>query len=310
MIENMKPQGGTELLNENLRKYVDSRFFDGINLIVSNTDPDLIRGDQINVLWNHHSYDQAAAANMKDEDYVSKIDYFVYVSHWQHEKYRYILGTPDSKSLVIKNAIPSLDLVEKKKRIKLVYASTPWRGLDVLLDSFEILGRDDVELDVYSSTIIYGLQFYKESEAHFKDLFERAKSMKNVNYLGFAPNATVRKAFQDSHILAYPSIWEETSCLTAIEAAMAGCSVVTTNLGALPETLAEWATYVSIDGDRKALAAKYASVLNRAIDEFWQEETQSRLKAQHLYYKRFWTWEKRGKEWMEFLSSIKHQPPA
>lgn len=206
---------------------------------------------------------------------------------------------------VIKNAIEPIELKTKPEKIKLVYTSTPWRGLDVLLDAFALLNRDDVELDIFSSTLIYGSDFHKQSEASFKPLFDKARSMKGVNYIGFADNQTVRSALQSSHILAYPSTWQETSCLCAIEAAMAGCHVVTTDLGALTETLADWGTFVPIDRDRKNLVKNYAAALNQAIDNFWTEETQSRLASQHAYYKKFWTWDYRIREWADFFAAIK-----
>ena len=149
-----KPRGGTELLLENLRTCVGPNALDGINLIISNTDPSLLKAGEINVLWNHHSYDQAAVANMRHQQYVDAIDYFVYVSHWQYEKFRMAFKIPEKKSVVIKNAIKGIDLLKKPPKLKLIYASTPWRGLSVLLDSFERLDRDHVELDIYSSTII------------------------------------------------------------------------------------------------------------------------------------------------------------
>ena len=304
-MEVSKPRGGTELLLESLHAGLAPGALDGINLILSNTDPSLLKANQINVLWNHHSYDQPAVANLKNQKYLDAVDHFVYVSHWQYEKFRMAFKIPDGKSTIIKNAIESLDLIEKPPKLKLIYASTPWRGLKVLLDSFERLDRDEVELDIYSSTIIYGSEFDRQNRATFEPLFERARTMRNVNYKGYAPNSAVREALQNAHILAYPSTWQETSCLTAIEAAMAGCHVVTTNFGALPETLAEWGTYVAIDGDESALTRRYTAALQKSVDEFWDLAVQQRLQAQHEYFKRFYAWEVRKTQWSDFLNVLK-----
>jgi len=167
------------------------------------------------------------------------------------------------------------------------------------------LDRDDVELDVYSSTIIYGSQFHDENEKYYKALFQRAESMKNVNYYGYASNEDIREALLRAHVFAYPCTWEETSCLSAIEAGMAGLNLVTTNLGALYETVNTWGRLVSYDSNKLNLAKKFAFALNRAIDEFWSEETQLRLQEQHVYYKKFYSWDYRIIEWKNFLSQLR-----
>jgi len=174
----------------------------------------------------------------------------------------------------------------------------------VLLDAFELLGRDDIELDVYSSTVIYGDFFHTSYGGQFTWLFDRAKQMKNVNYMGYVSNAGVRKALQSAHIFAYPSMFEETSCISAIEAGAAGCQMVTSNYGALYETCAQWATYVPYNPDRKQMAIDYARVLNTAIDNYWSDDNQEKLVSQVEYYNRFWTWDYRITEWRDLFDRI------
>lgn len=299
------PKGGTELLYEGLITRICKDDLKGINLFTTALTEKLLKSGQINIFWNHLSYDQPNIQGYLNQELVKKVQWFIYVSNWQYEKYRYHFQIPESRSLVIKNSIPSIEPQQKPKKIRLIYTSTPWRGLDVLLDAFALLGRDDVELDVYSSTIIYGSQFHNENEEKFKTLFQRAKSMKNVNYHGYASNEDIRGALLRAHIFAYPCTWEETSCLSAIEAGMAGLNLVTTNLGALYETVNAWGRLVSYEPNKKNLAIKFAFALNRAIDEFWGKETQLKLQEQHIYYKKFYSWDSRISEWRNFLSQIK-----
>lgn len=298
-------KGGTDLAFAILKNRLGQDDLEGINLFVNRLSEDLLQNGSINILWNHQSYDQPAIQSYRNKELLNKVQYFVYVSNWQYEKYRYHFQIPENRSLIIRNAIETINLKEKPKKIHLIYTSTPWRGLDVLLDAFDLLNRDDIELDIYSSTIIYGTQFNEQNEKHYKPLFQRAESMKNVNYHGYASNDEVREALLRSHIFAYPCTWEETSCLSAIEAGMAGLNLVTTNLGALYETVNAWGRLVSYDSNKSNLAKKFAFALNRAIDEFWSEETQLRLLEQHVYYKKFYSWDNRISEWRNFLSQIK-----
>ena len=66
------------------------------------------------------------------------------------------LGVPWEKGVVIQHAIDPFPVHEKPDdKIRLIYASTPHRGLELLLHAFEQIDRDDIELEVFSSFKIY-----------------------------------------------------------------------------------------------------------------------------------------------------------
>jgi len=300
------PRGGSEIAYNSLLQHVLGDWQKDINFIVSACREQLIDPTRKNIIWQQLSYDQENVMLMSDYSFINKIDCFVYVSNWSYEKFRFFYKTPENRSLVIKNAIDPIPYKKKEKgKIKLIYTSTPWRGLEVLLDAFEMLNRKDVELDIYSSTIIYGTQFYKQNEKNFAALFERAQKMKNVNYKGYAENAVIRQALQQSHIFAYPSIFEETSCIAAIEAGAAGCKMVTTNYGALYETCGEYATMVPFNPDKKALAINYAKALNYTINNYWNDDNLAQLEIQTDYYNFYYSWNYRKQEWARLFNSLR-----
>lgn len=307
----MNPKGGTEILKEQLIAQLPEESLDGINLIGSICHPSLVKEDKINILWQHLSYDQPNVRLMQDRKFVDSIDYFIYVSHWQYNKFREIYKIPEYKSFVIKNATHAFDTVEKQKdnKIKLLYTSTPWRGLAVLIKSIEILNktREDFEVDIYSSTKIYGSKFDENEKDKFEALFDKCKNTPNVNYLGYADNDSVRAAVQRAHIYAYPSIFEETSCLAVIEAMSAGCHVVTTNYGALPETCGEFATMIEFDSSGQNLIERYAETLNSVIDNYKNNLYKDDLEMQIKYYNKNYSWETRIQEWKNFLNYVRKE---
>ena len=302
----MKPVGGSELAYNALLANLGGQWPEDINFILSSCDPKFVDANKINVLWQQLNWNEENVALMADQNFVDSVDHFVYVSHWCFDKFRNKFNIPEDKSTVIKNAVYPFNATPKPQteKLKLIYTSTPWRGLDVLLDAFELLGRDDVELDVYSSTTIYGDFFHNSYGKDFIWIFDRAKAMPGVNYMGYATNSGVRRAVQSAHIFAYPSMFEETSCISAIEAGAAGCQMVTSNYGALYETCAQWATFVPYQSNRKQMANEYARVLDRAIDNYWSPANQKKLAAQVEYYNQFWTWDYRMTEWREFFDRI------
>lgn len=293
-----KAAGGTELLHGCLSSLVD---LTPINLIVSICHPSTIAPNKPNVLWQHHSYDQGAVQLLKDEKLANQYDAIVFVSHWQFEEYRRRFPIPWHKCYVIQNAIPTVPIHSKPKdKIRLVYTSTPWRGLETLLDAYQMIDRSNVELIIYSGTSIYGQAFYDANHDKYKPLYDRAVSLGATHY-EYATNAEVRQALSQAHILAYPNTWEETSCLAAIEALASGCRVVTTSYGALPETCGPWADYVAPGQD---LAKRFAVKLEHNIRTFWTSAVQDKLIEQVRYYSQHWTWATRRHEWENLLRTL------
>ena len=190
--------GGTEILKQGLIKHTNFNDYEDINLIISTPDQNKIRYTKKNVLWQHLNYIDESLAPIKDPSFMKAINSTVYVSHWQLEKFRYLFQVPLHNAHVIRNAIEPIELKPKSKdgKLKLIYTSTPFRGLSILLDVMEILNRDDIELDVYSSTEVYGSGYDAAYYGKYESLFNRAKEAKNVNYLGYASNENVRAAVQ------------------------------------------------------------------------------------------------------------------
>jgi glycosyltransferase involved in cell wall biosynthesis len=95
---------------------------------------------------------------------------------------------------------------------------------------WEQIKTDKVELDVYSSTQIYGDAFKNQTDKQFTALYDKAKSMKNVNYKGYLNHKELMKVLHTYDAYVHPSTFEETFCVAAMESLAAGLVVVTTDL--------------------------------------------------------------------------------
>ena len=298
--------GGSENQLRLLLKCLSDENFKDINLILNNAKHELIEKDKINVLWMHHFVNQEEAKLLGSKDFVNKLDWIIFNSSWNFEKYVYQFKIPESKSIVIKNAIERIEPKEKPKdKISLIYHTTPWRGLKHLLKIFKNLDMDNVELNVCSSTIIYGKKFDNILGKKYENIFNECKSAKNVNYLGFVENAQIIELLKKMHIYAYPSVWPETSCISAIEAMAAGCEVVISNLGALYETCAPFGTFVGFDKNFKNLEKKYQKTLLNSIKNYWNKENQQKLDLQRKVINLTYSWETRSVEWKKFFSEAR-----
>jgi hypothetical protein len=55
----------------------------------------------------------------------------------------------------------------------------------------------------------------KQTINNIEGLYEQARQLPNVNYIGYKPNEYIKENLHKYHIFAYPNIWEETFCISA-----------------------------------------------------------------------------------------------
>jgi glycosyltransferase involved in cell wall biosynthesis len=305
----MNPRGGTELQVELLERFVDKSLLDQVQITTSVPEKIPLHPTKPNILWQQNSYDQGNLAPwFKDKENHKKYDWYVFNSHWCYEKFRMVFGIPTDRCLVIKNAIDKIEArnldYNKGDPIKLIYTSTPWRGLNVLLAAMQLIKNPLIHLDVYSSTQVYGDNFKSKNDDQFLGLYNQAAALKNVSYIGYKPNEFITDNLKNYHMFVYPNIWEETSCIAAIEAMAAGLYCITTDYGALFETCAEFAVYLPYEKDFIKLAHTVASVVDAAANQLHEAGVKDHLKFQIDYTNRFYSWKLRANVWNKFLQGV------
>jgi glycosyltransferase involved in cell wall biosynthesis len=99
----------------------------------------------------------------------------------------------------------------------------------------------------------------------------------------------------------YPSIFEETSCISLLESMAAGLYCVTTNYGALFETGAEFPMYIPYDKDYKRLAEKFSYGIEAAAKTLHEPTIHNHLTTQSGYTHLYYGWPKQASSWTRFL---------
>ena len=297
--------GGSENQLRLLFKHVPDKYFKDINLILNNANSSLIDKKKLNLLWMQHFVNKEEAKNLGSKEFLDQIDYIVFNSHWNFEKFQYQFKIPENKSIVIRNAIEKIEYHKKPKdKINLIYHTTPWRGLKHLIKIFKNMNLKNVELNVCSSTEIYGKKFDENYKEKFKSIFDECKNSDNINYFGYLSNMKIIELLKNMHIYSFPSIWPETSCISAIESMAAGCNVVTTSLGALYETCSPFGKFITFDKDFENLEKKFEIKLIECIENYWSNENQELLKLQVGTINKTYSWNERSKEWINFLKQF------
>ena len=301
----MKPRGATELQMEMLEKYVSKDILDQVQICTSIPGKVPIDPKKSNILWQKNAYNQPNLQEFfRNKDRHKEYDWYVFNSHWNYEKFRYYFDIPTERSVVIKNGLdyfPKRKIYKKGDPIKIIHHCTPWRGLNVLLLAMQDIKDPNITLDVYSSSKVYGSEFSDDNDKDFYPLYEQAKQLPNVNYIGYKPHEYIKEVMPNYDMFVYPSIFEETSCVSALEALASGLHVITNNFGALYETCAEWPVYISYSTNYEQMAQDTAVAIRTAANYLHEDFIQDHLDEQQKFYKKFYHWNKKKHEWTIFL---------
>jgi glycosyltransferase involved in cell wall biosynthesis len=301
-------RGGTELMLERLHSTLPADLLDKFQIIPSRVRE--IDPNRIPILWLHDLPNDPESQHLRDPDLRKRFKKIVAVSDWQMQMYNVILGLPYSESVTIKNGITPIEIGEKEfdGTVRIIYHTTPHRGLELLVPAFEELcnRHDNVHLDVFSSFSIYG---WSQRDEPYRHLFDRCRNHPRINYHGAVSNEQIREELKKSHIFAYPSIWPETSCLAAIEALSAKNVVVCPNYAALPETTGNFANMYQWSEDPNEHVNRFFSVLDATVTELTENGPRSeRLEIQKIWTDVSYNWEQQiSVKWKLMLESLLEQ---
>ena len=179
MTINQNPKGGTEIQLDYLQKYVDNKLLSEVQICTSVPGKVPLHPTKVNILWQKNSYDQANLYHwFKNKSNHDKYDWYVFNSHWNYEHFRDQFDIPTHKSVVIKNGIDKIGKsapYQKGQPIKIIHQNTPWRGLSVLLGAMQLVKNPLISLDVYSSTEVYGKDFYDQNDHAYKRALQASR---------------------------------------------------------------------------------------------------------------------------------------
>lgn len=301
-------KGGTEITVSQLLKYVDNDLLSKFDIIVSYPPKDFLRGEKPSLLWLHDLADDPYFEILRDKNYQEQFDYFIFVSYWQKESFRIKYGIPFEKCVVFRNAIDPVNIFDVKflnlQKINITYTSTPQRGLIILFEVFKELKKlfkDKIELNVFSSFDLYG-ERHKPRNTPFLELFENLKKEEGVNYYGSVEHNNLIEKLTDQHIWCLPSIWQETSCISLLEAMSAKCIPVHSDLAVLPETSANFSVMYNFIPDMNKHAEILYYTLKDVIENIHSYD--KILSNRKTYVDTFYDWKMRKVQWENFLNSF------
>tara|TARA_Y100000768_G_scaffold344202_1_gene290304 strand:- start:3445 stop:5517 length:2073 start_codon:yes stop_codon:yes gene_type:complete len=181
---------------------------------------------------------------------------YIFVSHWQKQRYIETYNLPKDKCYVIQNAISPIlnDTLHNKyeKKNELVYVSSPYRGLVTIVPLFKKILEHipDLHIKIFSSYNIentnknyepytkdsFNLLKLNDHDKYYSSLYDQLLTTNQIEYYGNVPQTILFDHMKTSKVLFYPNTFEETCCTSLLEAMASRCFIVSSDIGALKET--------------------------------------------------------------------------
>jgi tetratricopeptide (TPR) repeat protein len=146
-----------------------------------------------------------------------------------------------------------------------------------------------------------------EDESEYGRLYRQCQEMEGVEYVGSIPQSELACELQSILVLAYPNTFAETSCIAVMEAMASGCWIVTSDLGALPETTAGFARLIPIEEDWEVYKERFVEEIVRVLRAYTALDTtntETHLRRQVEYVNHEYNWSNQSQKWVKWLSSI------
>ncbi len=189
----------------------------------------------------------------------------------------------------------------------LIWSSSPPRRLDVALNNLQWIRQQvpDAELHIY-----YGFETWEKFARARGNEAELAEIQRYRDLIAATPGAVyhgrvnqkqLAEAFLQAKVWGYLTDFQETSCVTAMEAQAAGAVPVASKLAALAETVKLPASLVELtEGHAKIWVDKVVRLLTD--ESYWCDQAQScALLARHF------SWDDVATEWERLFETITEQ---
>ena len=267
------------------------------------------------LMWRNQKYIEYAPVGSRVFVWIHDVQYYDY---WNDEwlaktekilplsKYhRNLLAKfPDDKFYITRNGIvPGHFQVEKKKvPYSCVYASSPDRGLEVLLDIWPEIRKAYPQATL---NVLYGFskgadEINKVNPAWLPWKYNMIAKLKELEksgviYRGKVSHLELADIFNNSEYWLYPCFrFDEISCISAMKAQAAGCYPITTDRAALDETVQYGIKVHDENGKHELNRDNY---LKAVLDKFRLGVTPAEQKEMSDWAIKTFDWKEVAKDW-------------
>ena len=294
-------------------------------------------------LWNamHHNTDVAFITN---EIIQYPFDKYIFVSNWQKNRFIQQYRLDHNKCITMQNGISPLIKLDELKFIEkektMIYYSTPFRGLIVAYHLFQQVKIQipDIRLKIFSCfsreieknkteympiTDINEVN-HTEMDRYYHQIYQLLIDDPSIDFYGSVPQSVLFNHIKSSMVLFYPNTYAETCCTSILEAMAFRCNVISSELGAIPETSNGFANLynphidvlheeivaddfiknpVQMEKIPESYIRQFVTKTINVIHNYYSEYNQKLLTNQQSYIDNC-TWEKRAEIIEKYIPSV------
>jgi glycosyltransferase involved in cell wall biosynthesis len=180
-------------------------------------------------LWVHDTLPIISGNNSKSfQTHKTKFKKVISVTNWQKNNIIKECEIPNDLIYVSRNAVNPDRFINNVQKVpfRFIYSSNVFRGLDTLIDIFPTIKEKYPESTLYL--------FVRIEDIDVK-ILEKIKKMEYVFLNERVSQEQLAIEFLKSEIFLYPTNFKETYCITALEAMISKCLVVTVDYCGLGE---------------------------------------------------------------------------
>ena len=188
-------------------------------------------------IWWLHDLAMYRMAGVVQQHLVN-IDKIFTVSNWHKAQVSKVYDIPAESIIATWNGVDyemfeGLDENVREPR-SLFYMARPERGLE------NLVGTDNPIMAMLPDCHLYVCGYNNttpEMAEYYRYLWQRCEELPNVTNLGHLGKRQLYEAMSKAQLYVYPTVFEDTSCIAALEANAAGLPLIGSEWSAVPETM-------------------------------------------------------------------------
>ena len=174
-----------------------------------------------------------------------------------------------------------------------IYSSHPERGLRLLLSKWHLIKQEKPDSTLNVCTPEYGVKYFNNIKKEFSHL-----SAEGVSFIGQIDQRSLYNLIAKSEYWLYPTSYEETYCITALEMQAMKTCVIATNFSALKDTVSNRGVLIQPEENEDIFFAQFLS--NFLYLNFTKVEKE-KIVDRAFEWSKSQTWFNRAQEWSNLI---------